>query len=323
MNRPPRLTLALACLLAPLAACAAEPGQPVVVHQARVDGVALLAGKRVMILGDSITQNGAWVSFLDYFLAKENPGKTFDLVSIGLASETTSGLSEPGHAGGAFGRPCIHERLTRALKSVKPQVVIACYGMNDGIYLPHSEERMKAFETGMTKLASACSAAGTKVVLVTPPVYDGSVAGYDDVLARFAAWEVTTPPAGVVAVADLHTPMAAAIAARKVSDPKFKFAGDGVHPGQLGHLIMALEVLKGLGIPAPAGTPEEILPKIQADPAFALVAKRRELRSAGWLNHVGYKREKTVPPGAGDIAAVEKQAAELKTKADSALKKGK
>ncbi len=279
------------------------------------DAVALLSDGRVMVLGDSITQNGAYVSFLEYLLEKQNPGRTFDIVSAGLASETTSGLSEEGHAGGAFPRPCVHERLQRALDAVKPRVVVACYGMNDGIYKPYSEATMKAFRDGVTKLAAACQTAGAKVILVTPPIFEGGA--YDGVLGKFAAWESAQPPPGVVAVADLHTAMAAARAERQTADPKFRFSGDNVHPGELGHLVMALSILKGLKIAVPAGKPEELLPVIKADPLYKAVCQHRETRSNAWLAHIGYTREKTVAPGTGDIAAAEARAAEFQAQADA------
>ncbi|MEO5716354.1 MAG: SGNH/GDSL hydrolase family protein [Luteolibacter sp.] len=294
----------------------AAPSAPVAKN---APGVELLAGKRVLVLGDSITQAGSYVSFIDYFLQKGNPGKSFDIVSTGLASETASGLSEAGHAGGAFPRPCVHERLKRALSAVKPAVIIACYGMNDGIYLPYDDARMKAFIDGITKLASAAKTARAQVVLVTPPVYDG--APYDGVLAKFAEWEVRHPPAGVVAVADLHTPMAADLAARRAANPAFKFANDKIHPSEFGHLVMALEILKGLGVPTPEGTPEKILADIKADPLFALVDKRRILRSNAWLAHIGYTREKKVAPKTGDIDATEREAAALQVEIDLLLRK--
>ena len=50
-------------------------------------------------------------------------------------------MSEEGHAGGKFPRPDLHERLDRALPKTKPDLVFACYGMNDGIYLPLDEAR--------------------------------------------------------------------------------------------------------------------------------------------------------------------------------------
>jgi lysophospholipase L1-like esterase len=98
--------------------------------------VDALAGKRVVFLGDSITQAGGYVAFTTYYLERLYPGKAFDVLDLGLASETLSGLSEEGHAGGKFPRPYLFERLGRVLERAKPEVVVACYGMNDGIYLP-------------------------------------------------------------------------------------------------------------------------------------------------------------------------------------------
>lgn len=282
-------------------------------------GPGLLAGKRVMILGDSITQGGAWVNFLEYLLEKQYPALDFDLVSVGLASETTSGLSEPGHAGGKFPRPCLHERLDRALAAVKPKLVLACYGMNDGIYKPYSEDGMQAFRDGITRLVDKCVAAGAPVVLVTPPIYDKGAPGqfYDDVLGKFAQWQVKTPPKGVVAVADLHTFMSEALAQRVAANPKFHFSPDGVHPAELGNLVMTLSIFKDLKLDTPAGTPEELLTAIKADPLFALVSRHRGARSAGWLPWIGYTRERAVPAGTGDIAKVEAQATETQKQVDA------
>ena len=74
-------------------------------------------------------------------------------------------------------------------------------------------------------MVERCNAAGAQVVLVTPPVFDnqGSNSEYDTVLGKFADWEVQTPPNGVLAVADLHTSMAAALAQRQKKDPRIPF----------------------------------------------------------------------------------------------------
>ena len=66
-----------------------------------------LAGKRVVFLGDSITQAGGYVVCTTYYLEKLNPKKDLDILGLGLASETLSGLSEDRHAGGKFPRPCL------------------------------------------------------------------------------------------------------------------------------------------------------------------------------------------------------------------------
>jgi lysophospholipase L1-like esterase len=76
----------------------------------------LTAAKRICVLGDSITYDGRWVSALSAWM--EAKGLTGELIAVGLPSETCSGLSEEGHAGGQFPRPDVHERLSRVLSVV-------------------------------------------------------------------------------------------------------------------------------------------------------------------------------------------------------------
>jgi lysophospholipase L1-like esterase len=282
-----------------------------------------LANQRVLVLGDSITQDGRYVSFLEYYL--HAAGRSPDLISIGLGSETVSGLTEAGHA---YPRPHVLERLERALKAVKPTVVFACYGMNDGIYHPASPERLAAFSAGLRELITKVRATGATLVLITPPVFDAlplaakvvpataekfgystPYAGYDDVLAEFARIELDVNEAGVTVI-DVHTPMATALAAQRIQDPKFTFARDGVHPGDLGHLLMGQTIARGLGLTPPAGELAPELARIQADPVFALIRERRALRSEAWLPFVGYTRGPTFK--SESIKAAEAVAARLR-----------
>lgn len=271
---------------------------------------AALAGKRVVFLGDSNTQAGGYVGFTTYYLEKLHPEKSFDVLGLGLASETLSGLSEAGHAGGAFPRPCLFERLGRVLDKARPDVVFACYGMNDGIYLPPDKDRTAAFQTGVTKLVEQCRAAGVKqIYLVTPPIYDfAPKAGefnYDAVLTDYAKWEVGLKRDGV-RVIDLHTAMRAARAAR--AEP---FSKDKVHFGEDGHLFVARTLLAALG----EKTPDETAAAVKADPLYRLVEQKRAARSAAWMRHIGYTREKTVPPG--PLGTAEADAAALQEKIDA------
>jgi lysophospholipase L1-like esterase len=273
----------------------------------RVDS---LAGKRVVFLGDSNTQAGGYVTFTTYYLEKLHPKTDFDVLGLGLASETLSGLSEEGHAGGKFPRPCLFERLDRLLEKVKPEVVFACYGMNDGIYLPLDRGRSAAFQKGVRKLIDQCKAAGVKqIFLITPPIYDLTAkAGefnYDEVLAEYARWETTLKAPGTHVI-DLHTAM------RKARDGRAEpFAKDRVHFGDDGHLLVARTILAALGVKAP----EETVAAIKADPLYKLVAEKRELRSAAWVKHVGYTREKTVKPQ--PLGTAEADAAKLQEKIDA------
>ena len=74
---------------------------------------ALCDGQRILFLGDSNTFNGAYVQYLDAYLFTRFPDRKFELINLGLPSETVSGLSEPDHP---YPRPNVHERLDRGLR---------------------------------------------------------------------------------------------------------------------------------------------------------------------------------------------------------------
>ncbi len=268
----------LACLLATVVVACAQSSEA-------------LAGKRIVVLGDSITQGGTYVSFMDYFLQKSRPQLRFEVYPLGLSSETLSGLSEAGHAGGKFPRPSLFERLGRTLEKMKPEVVFACYGINDGIYQPLEEARFKAFQTGVTKLLDQCQAAGVKqVYLVTPPIFDATTKpgefNYDSVMTAYAAWEVQLTRPGLTVI-DLHTAM------RKARDARTEvFSRDRVHPGDDGHLLMARTILAGAGVTTLDITAKEAM----ADPLFKAVDQLRKLRASKWMAYIGYSREKVVAP---------------------------
>ena len=273
-----------------------------------------LAGKRVVFLGDSITQAGGYVGFVSYYLEKLHPNADFDFLGLGLASETLSGLSEEGHAGGQFPRPCLFERLGRVLEKAKPDVVFACYGMNDGIYLPLEKERFAAFQKGVAKLIDQCKEAGAKkVFLVTPPIYDFSPKknefNYDAVLTEYAKWEVALKVPDVTVI-DLHSVMRAARDRRDAP-----YSGDKVHPGDDGQLFIAKTILTAFGVK----TPDETLATIKADPLFKLVEQKRGTRSAAWMKHTGYTRETTVKPA--PLGSTEADAAKVQQKIDALRQK--
>ena len=128
-----------------------------------------VTAKRVVFLGDSITHAGHYISIIEATIRLSGVNPLPELINLGLPSETCSGLSEPDHP---FPRPNVHERLDRALTSLQPDVVVACYGMNDGIYYPFSDERFKAYQSGINRLAEKVHATGAKLVLMTSPAFD-------------------------------------------------------------------------------------------------------------------------------------------------------
>jgi lysophospholipase L1-like esterase len=252
---------------------------------------------RIVFLGDSITYAGQYLELLDATLATRYPDHPFDIIDLGLPSETVSGLTEPGHAGGAFPRPDLHERLDRALAKTKPDLVVACYGMNDGIYYPFAEERFAKYRAGIEQLADKVKQAGAKLLLLTPPVFDAEpirantlpaglseytkpYVGYDEVLTRYSKWLLDQRKRGWW-VEDVHGPMRRHLdAIRKQQGPQYRLADDGVHTNVTGHRIITDAVLRAWRIPY---TPVR-------DDVMKLAEERQRLLKDAWLTDVGHKR---------------------------------
>ncbi len=208
---------------------------------------ALVEAKRVVFLGDSITYAGQYIAYLETYLTTRFPQKHFEFINVGLPSETCSGLSEEGHAGGKFPRPDVHERLQRLLDKLKPDLIVACYGMNCGIYQPLDDQRFAKYQDGIRRLRTAAHAAGVPVIHLTPPTFDQTRGGgshdYNKVLDHYSEWLVSQQGEGWTVI-DTHSPMNAHLAERRKQNPKFVLAGDGVHAGSTGHWLMAQAILE-------------------------------------------------------------------------------
>ena len=257
--------------------------------------------KRVVFLGNSITWQANYVNDVIAYLTVNYPNRHFDFINVGLPSETVSGLSEPGHAGGAFPRPDLHERLKRVLDQTKPDLVFACYGMNDGIYMPFDTGRFRKFTDGINWLHVEVIKSGAQIIHITPPVFDelrGGDAGYAAVVDRYAGWLLAQRSPQHWQVIDVHFPMKKYLDAHRKVDAQFNLDGfalssDGVHPAEAGHWIMAREILGYLCGDSTAvfATAEKSLSGSSNGPAIIkAVTERQNMLRDAWLTVTGYKR---------------------------------
>jgi lysophospholipase L1-like esterase len=267
--------------------------------------------RRIVFLGDSITYSGQYVEYLEAYLRTSQPALRCEFLNLGLPSETVSGLSEPGHAGGEFPRPDLHERLERVLERTKPDLVVACYGMNDGIYHPISRARFEKYQDGMRWLRERAAAVGAKVLHVTPPVFDPvpirsrtlpagldeyrqPYEGYDEVLERYSEWLLAQKTGGWDIV-DVHGPMKRYLTEARRRDPGYRLADDGVHVNATGHWLMAREILRHWGVRdrevVEAANGEQVL---AGDPhgraVLKLVQQEQRIMKDAWLTSIGHKR---------------------------------
>lgn len=229
------------------------------------DPFLLKDGQRVVFLGDSNTFAGKFIAYLDAYLCTRFPDKRFELINLGLPSETASGLSEPDHP---YPRPNVHDRIDRALELSKPDVVIICYGMNDGIYYPFNEERFRKYQEGITKLIEKVAKAGAKAILMTPAPFDAQALKdkvqardaekfswlrpyerYDEeVLTKYSQWLLTLREKKYTVI-DAHAALLKHLETMRKEDAAYRTSKDGIHPDANGHLVIALEILKELKAP--------------------------------------------------------------------------
>lgn len=251
-------------------------------------------GQRVVFLGDSNTFAGGFIADLDAYFCTRFPEQKFELINLGLPSETVTGLSEPDHP---YPRPNIHDRVDRALELTKPDVVVICYGMNDGIYYPFSEERFEKYKAGIRKLIEKVEKAGAKAIVMSPspfeptPLKDKVLAkgaekyswvrpyeNYDaEVLTKYSDWLLTLRKEKYIVV-DAHAAVLKHIDAMRKNDPNYRVSGDGIHPDANGHLVIALEILKEWNAPSFV---KEIVIDMKKEPMTESAVKINSYRSNG------------------------------------------
>lgn len=232
-----------------------------------------LSNQTVLFLGDSITEDGVFVQDIEAAWSGGTGALTARVVCRGIGGETVSGLSEPMFPGQ---RPVVFFRLKDELMRYRPDWVVACYGMNCGLYQPLDEKRFAAYRAGVEKLITDVRASGCRIILLTPPPYakagpafpDGVDAAarekllaeadrnaraeleqnpnrygyhdkypyYDHVLSVYADWLKTLDRRDGVWVIDVRAAMMPRLEECYDKDP--------VHPNRSGHHIIAETFLK-------------------------------------------------------------------------------
>lgn len=226
----------------------------------------LAGGETIVFFGDSITQNGQYINYVEAYLLTRFPEKSFRLINRGISSETISGTTEEDHDPP---RPWALPRFTRDIAALNPDVVVACFGMNDGNYYPFEPVRFEKYQDGIrTLIARTRRETPARLVLMTPPPFDPyrrkasdaeavtfgykfPAVDYDHTLAEYSRWLVSLRKEGQVVV-DLHAAMNAHLAERRKRKVSFHLSPDAVHPNVTGHWLMAQQLLLEWGAPAVA-----------------------------------------------------------------------
>lgn len=253
--------------------------------------------KRIVFLGDSNTFAGQYIAIVEAQLRTSQPYCP-EILNLGLPSETCTGLSEPDHP---FPRPDVQERAERVLRLTQPDVVVICYGMNDGIYYPFDAKRFEAYQQGMRQLVTKIKRAGAVPIVMTPPPFDplpfrqqnkllpkgaekyawfAIYENYDDVMRRYADWVKAELQPEVAMVIDLQSAVADYLAQRRRDDPDYTMSTDGVHFNNEGHQVVASAILQQWEVEPVA---------IPAGRLEAVMHNQTLLRDA-WVFRAGHQR---------------------------------
>ena len=231
------LSLALAgALVAPFSAIAGE--------------LILKKGDRVAIVGDSITEQAGYSKFIEVYLLACVPELDLTVYSFGWGGEKAPGFAI---------------RMENDFVPWQPTLVTSCFGMNDGLYRPYTNQIGEAYEAGTRRIQTRCKALGARMIEGGPGAVDSETWKKDEPEADLYYNETLAQLSGIAGqlatengfvFANLHPLMMKVMQDAKAARGKdYPVCGnDGIHPGANGHLVMAYAFLKSMGLDGNLGT---------------------------------------------------------------------
>ena len=195
---------------------------------------AIKEGDRVVFYGDSITDQRLYTTFVRTYIVTRFPSLNVTFVHSGWGGDEVTG-------GG--GGP-IDKRLARDVFAYKPTVVTVMLGMNDASYQPFKQPIFDVYAKGYQHLVESIKSRfpDVRLTLIQPSPFDDVTRkpnfeeGYNQVLVRYGDFVKDLARKDGATVADLNTPVVAALKKAMEIDPTQakELIRDRVHPGRGG-----------------------------------------------------------------------------------------
>ena len=236
-------------------------------------------GDTVCFVGDSITHSGSYHGQILLFYATRFPDRHFESYNCGISGDSAAGTVN---------------RYDWDIAPRKPNVATIMLGMNDvgrdnygkDKVAPEFEARHKRsldlYATNMLKLSQTLTAAGSRLIFITPSIYDQTGEqkttnhfGVNDALANCAKIGGELADKFHGGVVDFHSIMKKVNEEGQNNAPSFTIVGeDRVHPGSPGHMLMAYTFLKAQQVPA-------LVSKIKVDAVRGSVLEQENCKVSG------------------------------------------
>jgi len=242
-------------------------GMAVTSPEDKCSGFGVRDGDRVVFLGDSITEQRLYTTYLEAYWLTRYPTYKLTFRNVGWGGDTSwlrrrfqtdenTLFAAPPEEQQALVEKAVAAGLGRDVLPLKPTVVTINFGMNDHSYQPFRQDICNAYIRSQTQLAKTLKASGARVALITPQPLeerrpDPDQDARNQSLRKFSDALKAVSVAEGVAFADQFDPYMALMLKARAGNPNVTIGGgDVIHPGPAGQMIMAWAILKGLGMPS-------------------------------------------------------------------------
>lgn len=196
-------------------------------------------GQQIVAIGDSITQAGGYLKMIDAVLAENavRGAKLPPIINVGISGQKAEDLVA---------------RFANDVVGKKPAFVTLSIGINDvwhRLGQPHDENILAAYKANITKMVEMAQAANIKVILLTPTLINEDAANEGNTrLKLYVQAMKDIAAAKKCQVADLHQLFLNALKNKPAGESPTWITSDGVHMNDKGDAIMAVGVLRALGL---------------------------------------------------------------------------
>jgi lysophospholipase L1-like esterase len=208
---------------------------------------AIHDGDRVVLYGDSITDQRLYSTFVEEYVLTRFPTWKVQWTQSGVGGDKVSG--------GVDGP--IDLRIQRDILPYRPSVVTIMLGMNDGYYRPPNAAIQKTYEDGYRSMVNTIlnGAPGAKLTLLGPSPYDDvtlPTKHYNEVMQSYSKFDRGEADRTHQGFVDLNAPVVDVLQKVKAAHPDLasRLIPDRVHPGAGVHWVMAATILKAWHAPS-------------------------------------------------------------------------
>lgn len=202
-------------------------------------------GDRIVFLGDSITEQYQYSTYIELYLTTRFPQWNLTFLNAGIGGDTASG------GAGRFDSHVLSE---------KPTAITINFGMNDAGYHEFNPPANENYKKQTAAMLEKAKKAGVRVALLSPNAVDRrinpgftSFKVYLETQKQFYAPLKDLAAQYCATFVDQYAITREALAKMEADDPeakKVKPFGDGFHTAPPGGLLMAHAILTGLHAPA-------------------------------------------------------------------------